>query len=254
MLARVERDHWDELFDELYLRTYAVLQEGLDSDAQAQAAATLAGVEPPADVLDAPCGYGRHTIALARAGYRVTGVDRSPVLLEEARRRAGGSAEWPRWVQADHRHLPFADASFDAALNLFSSLGYRGEEGDRRTLSELRRVLRPGGALVVETVHRDALMRSFAERSWDPLPDGGFVLEERRFDHAAGEIETTHTLVTADGSRKSHTYRLRVYTATELIRLLEDAGFQAVEPYGGLEGGELSERVWRLAVVAHVGD
>lgn len=248
----MERDDWDDLFDGLYLRTHARIQESVDSEAQALAAVALAGLEPPGEILDAPCGYGRHSIALARAGFKVTGADRSPVLLEEARRRAG-DCEWPRWVQADHRELPFGDASFDVALNLFSSLGYRGEEGDRRTLSELRRVLRPGGMLVVETAHRDALMRSFQRRHWDPLPDGGLVLEERSFDHAAGEIETTHTLVGADGSRESSTYRLRVYTATELISLLHEAGFGAVEAYGGLDGGELSADAWRLVLVARLG-
>ena len=113
-------------------------------------------------------------------------------------------------------------------------------------------MLRPGGALVIETAHRDGLMRSFQPRGWDPLPDGGVVLEERHFDHAAGEIEATHTLIAADGARESFTYRLRVYTATELIRLLEDAGFSVVEAYGGLEGRELSELEWRLALVAGV--
>ncbi len=107
----MERDHWDRMFDELYLRTYALLQESLDSEGQALAAVALAGVAPGAEILDAPCGYGRHSIPLARAGYRVTGADRSPVLLDEARRRAG-EGEWPRWVEADHRELPFDDASF----------------------------------------------------------------------------------------------------------------------------------------------
>ncbi|MET0938151.1 MAG: class I SAM-dependent methyltransferase [Gaiellaceae bacterium] len=247
----MERDRWDALFDDLYLRTYAKLQENLDSESQALAAAALAGVSPGGDILDAPCGYGRHSIPLARAGYRVTGADRSPVLLEEARRRAG-EGEWPQWVQADHRELPFEDASFDAALNLFSSLGYRGEEGDRQTLAELRRVLRPACALVVETAHRDAMMRTFQPRSWDPLPDGGVVLEERRFDYVAGEIEATHTHLATDGQRQTHAYRLRVYSVTELAAMLREAGFAEVEAYGGLDGSELSERAWRLALVAKV--
>jgi ubiquinone/menaquinone biosynthesis C-methylase UbiE len=247
----MERDHWDSMFDELYLRTYAKLQESVDSEGQALAAVALTGVAPGAEILDAPCGYGRHSIPLARSGYRVTGADRSPVLLDEARRQAG-DGEWPQWVQADHRELPFEDESFDAALNLFSSLGYRGESGDRQTLSELRRVLRPGGALVVETAHRDALMRNFQPRSWDPLPDGGLVLEERRFDYLAGEIEATHTHLAVDGTRQSHGYRLRVYSVTELAAMLRDVGFAEVEAYGGLDGGEPSERAWRLALVGRV--
>jgi ubiquinone/menaquinone biosynthesis C-methylase UbiE len=246
----MERDHWDTLFDELYLRTYARMDRGVDDEQEALGAAALAGAKPGADVLDCPCGYGRHSIVLASAGYRVVGVDRSPVLLDEARRRADGG-EWPQWRQADHRDLPLEDASFDAALNLFSALGYRGEEGDRQTLGELRRVLRPGGALVVETMHRDRLMSIYQRRGWNPLPDGDLLLEEREFDHATGEIETTHTLVEASGKRESLTYRFRCYTATELVRLVEEAGFTAVECYGGWDREELS-RETRLVLVARV--
>jgi SAM-dependent methyltransferase len=234
----VTRDDWDKLFDELYLRTYAQLDRGGDPEVEALGYARLAGLDPEADVLDCPCGYGRHSTPLARAGHRVVGADRSPVLLEEARRRAG-EGEWPSWVVADHRKLPFADASFDAVFNLFSSLGYRGEDGDRQTLSELRRVLRPGGALVVETMHRDRLARIFLERLWDPLPDGGSVLEEHRFDQVSGVMENDFTLVDAAGARESVTYRIRTYTVTELVRLVEEAGFSGIECYGGPEGEEL---------------
>ena len=233
------RDDWDRLFDELYLRTYAPLEPRFDSKAEALAAAKLAGLEPGADVLDCPCGYGRHSIPLARAGFHVVGADRSPVLLEEARRRAG-EGEWPLLVEADHRELPFADASFDCVLNLFTALGYRGEDGDRKTLAEFRRVLRPGGVLVVETMHRDRLARIFRSHSWDPLPDGGVLVEERSFDQIAGEIETMHMRIGPTGERESVTYRVRTYAVTELVRLLEEADFTAIECYGGLDGEELT--------------
>ena len=81
-----------------------------------------------------PCGFGRHCVPLARAGYRVTGVDRSGALLDEARRRAAGE-RWPKFTQADYRELPFKDESFDAALNLFTSLGYLGDEEDTKVLA-----------------------------------------------------------------------------------------------------------------------
>jgi ubiquinone/menaquinone biosynthesis C-methylase UbiE len=241
----MQPDDWDELFDEIYLRTYALRLGETDSAGEARAAASLAGVEPPAEILDAPGGFGRHAIPLAEAGYRVTVVDRSPVQLEEGRRRAG-EAEWPRWVQADFRELPLADSSFDAVLNLFSSIGYRGEEADRQMLGEFMRVLRPGGALVVETLHRDRLMTIFQPRSWEPLENDAVLAEERQFDPVAGEIEVDHILF-ADGERRAVTFRVRVYAATELVGLLADAGFAEIECFGDLEGGELT-RETRLVV------
>jgi ubiquinone/menaquinone biosynthesis C-methylase UbiE len=242
------RDVFDELFDEIYLTTYAVNLRERDSPAEANAAAQLAGVEPPAEILDAPGGFGRHSIPLAEAGFRVTSIDRSAVQQEEGRRRAG-DAEWPRFVQADFRELPFDEGSFDAVLCLFSSIGYRGEESDRRTFAEFLRVLRPGGALIVETMHRDRLMTIYQERGWEHLEDDAVLLEERRIDYVAGEIETRHTLSPAEGPRRSVTFRLRVYTATELARMLEQVGFSEVECFGDLEGAELS-RETRLVVRA----
>jgi SAM-dependent methyltransferase len=244
----MERDYWDELFDEMYLLTYAALDRGGDQKEEALAAAQLAGCEPAGDVLDAPCGYGRHSIPLAAAGYQVVGVDRSPVLLEEARRRAG-EGDWPRWVQADHRELPLEAASFDAVLCLFTSLGYRGEDGDARTLAEFHRVLRRGGRLVVETMHRDRLMHILQERSWDPLPDGATLVEDRRFDYGHGVMEEDFILIRPDGTRKQLTYRVRCYTATELGKLVEQAGFVDLDYLGGLARSELS-RETRLVIVA----
>jgi SAM-dependent methyltransferase len=243
----MEKDYWDELFDEVYLRSYSGRFDNRESAEEALAAARLVALEPPAEILDAPAGFGRHSIPLVDAGYRVTAVDRSAVQLDEGRRRAAG-AEWPRFVQADFRELPFEDESFDAVLNLFTAIGYRGEDGDRQMLSEFRRVLRPGGALLLETLHRDRLMAIFQERSWEPAGGDAIVAEERRFDHVAGEIETDHILI-ADGTRRSLTFRVRVYTATDLVRMLEDVGFGDVSCFGDYAGAELS-RETRLVVRA----
>lgn len=243
----MHEEHWDELFDEIYLKTYARNLAERDSAEEARAAVALAGVEPPAEILDAPTGFGRHAIPLAESGFRVTGVDRSPVQLEEGRRRAGDS-EWPRFVQADFRELPFADESFEAVLCLFTSIGYRGEEGDRQMFGEFLRVTRPGGPLVIEALHRDRLAFFLQERSWEPLEGDAMLAEERRFDYAAGEIETDHILI-ADGERRTITFRVRVYTATELVRLLEEVGLTEVECFGDYDGGELS-RETRLVVRA----
>jgi SAM-dependent methyltransferase len=238
---------WDEMFDEIYLTTYASNLGERDSAEEARQAAAFAGVEPPAHILDAPTGFGRHAVPLAKLGFRVTGVDRSGVQLAEAKRIAGDT-DWPKWVQADFRELPFEGRSFDAALCLFSAIGYRGEHGDRQAFGEYLRVLRPGAPLVVETLHRDRLMAIFQERSWEPLADDAVLMEERRFDYVTGEIETDHTYLAVE-ERRSVTFRLRVYTATELVKLLAEIGYVAIECFGDYEGAPLS-RETRLVVKA----
>jgi len=244
----VTEQNWDRMFDEVYLKTYAPLQDPAEAETMAAGAARLAELEPGADVLDTACGFGRHAIPLARAGYRVVGCDRSAVLLEEARRRAEG-AEWPRFVRGDYRELPFEDASFDAALNLFTSFGFYGEEDDARTLREFHRVLRPAGRLVLEIMHRDRLMSIFQPRSWDTLPDGGLLLEEREFDHVSGFVTTLHEYRPPDAPPVPIRFSVRAYTATELVRMAEAAGFAQVDAFGGLDRERLARQT-RLVLLA----
>jgi ubiquinone/menaquinone biosynthesis C-methylase UbiE len=239
---------WDEFFSDFYLRAYAADERQAEARAQALAAARLAGCTAGGDLLDVPCGFGRHSVPLARADYRVVGVDRSESLLAEARRRAGGS-RWPRLVRADYRELPLADETFDGALNLFTSLGYLGDEQDTRVLGEIRRVLRPGARLVIETKHRDLLVREFREQDWRLLGEGRLLLEQRTFDAGSGVAQTTQTLIDNTGRRDSRSFSVRVYTATELVAMLGRAGFEEAKCYGDLDGGPFATDT-RLVIVA----
>jgi ubiquinone/menaquinone biosynthesis C-methylase UbiE len=239
---------WDALFSDFYLRAFADPEADADAEANARSAARLSACPAGGDLLDVPCGYGRHAIPLARAGLRVTGVDRSPTLLAEARRRAGDDKH-PELVEADYRELPFADESFDAALNLFTSLGFYGDEEDVKALTEIGRVLRPAGRLVIETMHRDRLVHGFHEQDWRLVGEGRLLLEQRAFDAAAGVAQTTQTLIDNTGERDSRTFAVRVYTATELVAMLRRAGFDDARCYGDLEGGPFATTT-RLVIVA----
>ena len=241
-------ESWDDFFGEFYLRAYASEEADAVAETQALAAARLAGCPDGGDLLDVPCGYGRHVLPLARAGYRAAGVDRSEVLLAEARRRAGHE-RWPKLTRADYRELPFPDGSFDAALNLFSSLGYLGDEADTRVLAEIGRVLRPGGRLVIEIMHRDWLVARMAERSWHAVGEGRVLLEQRTFDPVEGLAQTTQTVIYGSGERESRTFSVRVYTATELLAMLARAGFAEARCHGNVAGEPFGVDT-RLAIVA----
>lgn len=110
-------------------------------------------------VLDACCGTGDLALACARAGGRVTGLDFSRAMLERARRK-GPELEW---VEGDLLSLPFADGSFDSATVGF---GVRNVEDLSRALSELRRVLRPGGRVGILEITRPRGLLAPFYRFW----------------------------------------------------------------------------------------
>jgi SAM-dependent methyltransferase len=240
----VAEEPWEAFFDTHYVLTYAPLQPDDHSRADALAAARLAGVPAGASILDVPCGYGRHAVALAVEGYHVVGLDRSPTQLDEARRRRGSATE-PRLVRADYRQIPLAGGTFDGALVLHSSLGYTGADADQAVLREIRRVLRPGGRLVIETNHRDRLPPRSPRREWYPLGNDAFLLEESRVDRVAGTVELTHTYLRASGQPQTRTILWRAYSVTELAGMLRDSGFGEVvlrEPRRGAVRGRHAPR------------
>ncbi|MGW3353285.1 class I SAM-dependent methyltransferase [Nonomuraea rubra] len=119
----------------------------------------LAGDVTGRRILDAGCGSGPLFSALRDRGAVVTGIDASAGMLELARRRLGDDADLRVADLADP--LPFPDGAFD---DVIASLVLHYLEDWGPTLAELRRVLRPGGRLLVSVDHPFVitLMRAMA--------------------------------------------------------------------------------------------
>jgi demethylmenaquinone methyltransferase / 2-methoxy-6-polyprenyl-1,4-benzoquinol methylase len=113
-------------------------------------AAAMAELEPGGSALDVCCGTGDLALQLARRvgpEGEVVGCDFSERMLELARAKADrDGASGIRFEWADALELPYPDASFDAATIGF---GARNLADLDRGLAELRRVVRPGGRLVI---------------------------------------------------------------------------------------------------------
>lgn len=121
------------------------------------------GLPPGSKVLDLCCGMGRHSLALAEAGYEVTGVDLSEVLLREARSQKG--AEQVTWLRSDMRDLPLT-GGFDAVVNLFTSFGYFEEDEEQvKVLREIYRMLKPGGKFVIDYLNPAYVIRHLVPHS-----------------------------------------------------------------------------------------
>ena len=111
-----------------------------------EAVVARAGIEPGMTVLDVATGTGNAALLAAEAGAAVTGVDFTPGLLEVARERAGSAGLEVEFVEGDAEALPVAGDGFDRVLSVF---GVMFAAGHARAASELWRVCRPGGLIVL---------------------------------------------------------------------------------------------------------
>ena len=149
---------------------YAAVAERISKAGEAVIEA--AGIEPGHEVLDVACGTGNATIPAAKAGARVTGLDFAPRLLEIARERCADAMVEIDFVEGDAQELPFGDASFDRVVSVF---GHMFAPDHERTAAEMKRVLRPGGAIAVACWTPEGsigrMFRAIAELV--PPPPGG---------------------------------------------------------------------------------
>jgi ubiquinone/menaquinone biosynthesis C-methylase UbiE len=205
---------------------------------------------PAASLLDLCCGHGRHAIALAGAGYRVTGLDLSTLHLQIARQRAEEAQVEVEWLRGDMRRLPFREDRFDAVINMFISFGYlESDAEDQQVLHGISRVLKPGGRFLLDYINRDAALRHLKESSSVEL-NGTTLVFNQRFDPVSGRTSEERIAIERDGTRHVSHVSLRYYSLDELIAMLSKAGMRFVQAWGDLDGGPPSLESQRLILLA----
>jgi ubiquinone/menaquinone biosynthesis C-methylase UbiE len=239
---------WEDYFGELYLRLLGSTLAPDETVREVAGLMTMLKLRPGARILDVGCGQGRHAIPLARAGYRMTGVDRSAYLLGQARDAATDTGVDVHLVRGDMRGLPVGRL-FDGCLSLFTSFGYFQDDGENeQVLREMARVLRPGGVLILDVSNRDYYLLRSWPYTWRRQGQA-IILEETSFDAETSRFTTTFTWLEGP-ERESISHSVRQYTAAELKGMLRRAGLVPTATYGGFDAGRFDVDSKRLVVVA----
>jgi ubiquinone/menaquinone biosynthesis C-methylase UbiE len=199
-------------------------------------------------LLDLMCGTSEVSLGLARRGYSVLGVDRSPAMLRIGAQRLASAADYPArnlsLAQGDALAIPASDAAFDFALvGGNGSFNHLEDSQARSALRELHRVLRPGGGLGLELVNPYLLKEIYPERTFGPFrstPPGVWV-EKRSSNryHQDDRLfhiqQVTHYEIDGERGEFECSFALHVHQPAEVETLLAEAGFADVQLYGSYD-------------------
>jgi SAM-dependent methyltransferase len=238
--------HWyDQAFGPWYLKLYP--HRDLE-EARRMVDSLSPWIPETGTILDIGCGPGRHMTALAEQGYRVLGLDRSAVLLEEAARTHGGAL-----VRGDMRQLPFEAGSFGTALSMFTTFGYFGSRAAHRDLlMEIARVVTPRGRLVLDYLNAPKVREGLVPES-SRIVEGHRIIERRYFrDSEDGEQVVKELLIQGPDGQEVVRYREEVslYERDEVLELLGAGGWNEVTSLGDYRGGVWAPGSDRLIVIA----
>lgn len=240
-------------FTQFYGRDYLdALGPGLTNTVQETEFVVKAlGLKPGNRVLDLACGQARHAVLLAEQGIEMTGQDQSAEYLQDARAAAEQRGVDLPLVHSDMRAIPF-EGKFDAVISMFTSFGYFEAESDnRKVLTEINKALKPDGRVLIDLINREWVIANNEASERRENSDGTMVLERRELNLETSRNHVTFTFVDATGKRReSIGHRIRLYTLTEIIQMLADAGLAHERTYGGFDSEPYTTSTRRMIVVA----
>ena len=196
-------------------------------------------LEPSAHILDVGCGTGRHSVELAKRGYKMTGVDLSSGMLDQARKAAADAVVEIELIQSDATRMKLA-RQFDGALCLCEgSFGLLSLHDDARNhgltiLKNINAALRPGGRLILTCLNGLLKIRKYSQED----VDSGVFDPCNIVEYFMMECNTPSGV-------ESIRVREKGYLPSELAQLATDAGFR-IDHIGGGTAGDWGRRPFKL--------
>jgi SAM-dependent methyltransferase len=199
-------------------------------------------------ILDLYCGYGRHTIELAKLGFHVTGLDTNASLLDIARQKASEAGVDIIFEQCDMRQLSY-EQEFDAVINMFAAFGFFSDEENEMVIAQIHTSLRPGGYFLIDLLNREWMLNNNLTRYWRH-PSGDYVLAYK-VELVEGIAVMRRELVNqVTGTKAKYEFTLRAYSLPELTEIFRRHGFTIEAEYGGFDRRPYNKEAPRMIILA----
>jgi D-alanine-D-alanine ligase len=230
---------WRKLFNALYVKTDGDVVENVENTRrEVDFLVAAAAIGPQSHILDLCCGQGRHSLELARRGFKhVTGYDRSRYLIRLARKRAQSEGLSVVFKEGDARSPRLAESSLDCVAIMGNSFGYFADkQDDERVLAAVGKLLRPSGQLVLDITDGAHMHEHFDKRSWEWIDAHHFVCRERSISKEGDRLISREVIVNDEsGVIADQFYAERLYTRETIGKLLEKCGYRNVRLHGHVE-------------------
>jgi cyclopropane fatty-acyl-phospholipid synthase-like methyltransferase len=200
------------------------------------------------ELLDTPCGNGRHARRLAAMGYSVTAADISEEFLAEGKDLAARDGVEIEWHRRDMADLPWPER-FTGAFCLGNSFGYRDHDGMLAYLKAVSAALKPGGRFVLDNaMSAESLLPHLEDRVWAEVGDI-ILLAQNTYVPEESRLDTCFTFV-REGTIEQRDVSHWIFTVAEQHRMLEAAGFHVLDFYGSVTGSPFEAGSPELVLVA----
>ncbi len=151
---------WRSLYDKNWLKIYSSFFTEEETEKEIDLFLKTTSVKKSHKILDLCCGYGRHSIALAKRGYKVVGFDYSLPFLKKAKADALKNGVKIDFVQGDIRQLPYQD-EFDLVLMSYPAAFYFDDFQNKEIFFKLVKALKPGGKIFLITADTEGCFREY---------------------------------------------------------------------------------------------
>jgi len=238
-----DESFWDEFAPFMFDETRWTM-----ADVEVGQIIALAGIAPPAKVLDLCCGVGRHSLAFARRGFQVTAVDITSSYLEAVRESAADEGLTIELIHEDARNFR-RPGGFALCVNLGASFGYFSDaRDDGLILRRCRENLAAGGVFVLETLGKETAAHAFVET--ETVERDGWKASARYSVVGDWEMLGNAWRAQKENIVYERSFAIRLYAGTEIRKDLLRAGFESAALYGDLDGRAYDQRAEMLVAVA----
>lgn len=245
---------YEESFGLPYLQLYAHRDE---KEAIENAQRIIKLLNPPKDepFLDLGCGAGRYLCVFRDLRFTdLVGLDLSEALLRVATQeldseQVNAFRSDVELVRGDMRSIPYR-GYFATVVSLFTSFGYFSEDAENAAvLREVYCALKPGGKFLIDYLNRYRVIRHLVacDEDWSCA---GYVRNVRCLTQCGRRVEKDTLFVDHSGKQNIFHESVRLYPPSELVAMLQNAGFVEIQTYGSLNGEVFSPKSPRLVITA----